>query len=846
VGRRVIRDKVQECLTQLQNDNKGNAIYLAGEPGQGKSRLLSLAEGYALRYGLKTVRSRCQPQDPPFGPFIPIYEALRSEPSSILEQALRSGGTGQIRERYPVIAAFRDVITQNSPCILIIDDIQHADSPTLELLEYLIRNTLQLANEQVVFILAEESALGGKSSSARRLCNAGPVTWFHLGPLSPPEVEELVLSILPNTPASLALAKRLHAESHGSPAFIADMLRGLVKEGLIAENNQRYTLTLDASEVTRSRLPMPVSLRAALKERLSPLSAAAMELGRTLALSRHQMDLDVLIAVAALDEDEVMEALDELVEANIVKESRTDDNEQVELNHKRFRDVFVEELDPEDLRSRHQLIGEVLELHSRHRLGDVAEQLTFHFEHAGLASKAYAYLTQTANRHLEASSFDRSLSILNRALHMEPTARSYLLLNHADQQLAQILIARARCLHHLGQWQNGWKDAQRAYQIANQTPDTRLQSQIATYLGHRLREQGDAQEAEKFLREALRKADEIGDVTLTPRPLYHLGAIMWSKGDLEQSNALWVQTLTTARASNDDWATGFGFNGLGILAICQGQSMDARRKLEQSAEIFERVGLLPPLAIARVNLAELYHSTGILKKAMAMAERTVAQATEVHHLQGIALGLAHRAQIIVDIGRLDEALDNAKEAHRIIKELNAKEDEQLALATMARVHMVREEPEEACAMLEELLPLLEHQDYEGIDPVMQAWHANVLAVLGRMDDAVAALERARAKEPLWPHIIVRRDLAVANAHMRLDQPELAQQTLQRALQRAESNGYRFFQLLAHNGLCKVSIEASARARHGRVASALARSLAANLPSNDSQSFLKRGWGQTDT
>ena len=59
---------------------------------------------------------------------------------------------------------------------------------------------------------------------------------------------------------------------------------------------------------------------------------------------------------------------------------------------------------------------------------------------------------------------------------------------------------------------------------------------------------------------------------------------------------------------------------------------------------------------------------------------------------------------------------------------------------------------------------------------------------------------------------------------------------------AESNGFRYYQLIAHHHLCAVVTDDNDCARHDRVANALARSLAANLGASDSKTFLGRGWG----
>jgi hypothetical protein len=84
---------------------------------------------------------------------------------------------------------------------------------------------------------------------------------------------------------------------------------------------------------------------------------------------------------------------------------------------------------------------------------------------------------------------------------------------------------------------------------------------------------------------------------------------------------------------------------------------------------------------------------------------------------------------------------------------------------------------------------------------------------------------------------VRADLAIGRALGGLGRPDDARDALQRALGTSEANGFRYFQLAAHLELIVVSSDPSARDRHARVASGLARSLAANLPKDDADRFL---------
>ncbi|MCO4747228.1 MAG: protein kinase [Proteobacteria bacterium] len=843
VGRTSHKAVLRDALDRLVNGDAGGALLLTGKAGAGKSRLLAAAATYARRHGLAVARGHCRPQDRPFGAFVGVYQALADETAPIiLRQVLAGDDDGVIRERYPVISAFKDLVISQAPCVILLDDMHRADPATRELLEYLLRNTIGLSNERVLFVLTAEEGEGRSVIDA--LKRAGPVQHLDLPPLRATEVEEVVLSLVPSDSASRALAKRVHKESHGNPAFVSDMLRALVDDGLMVEDGARFRIALDPAEITRSKLPIPASMRQALKDRLAPLDEDALRLAQSIALSRTPLDLDVLLRVCPFDEDHAMEALDVLVESGVVSERRSDDHEQVELVQARHRDVLLEDLAEAELAMRHRILGEVLEKQFRDRPVLVVEELAWHFEQAGVAAKAYAYLVQTAKRHLHRSLFEESLSFLDRALRMEPSARPQMLLDDADRRLAEVYLARAQALYHLGQWGEAVEDAKRAGELAALVRDARLQAEVSSELGSQLRNQGPMEEAERHLRLALAKAEEVGDPRLRTLPLYQLGGVVWGRGDLEQAERLWKDAAQTAQRTGDERALGYAFNGLGILAICRGASSDARNHLEQSAKTFERLGMLGALTIARVNLVELYLSTGVLRKALQLADRTVSKAREVNHPHGIALGLAYRAQVLLAVGRLDSAAASAKESLRLVRALGTPEDELLALSVLARVALEQGDSKLALERLDKVELLLEH-DSEGIGPMVAAWRIRALCEQDRVDEAMAVETSTPWDTRAWPNIQVRSDLARGRSSLALGDRAKALEVVQRALSVAEANGYRFYQLHAQHQLVQLVEDDATRARHQRVAKALARSLASNLPRSEGGAFLSTSFGEVE-
>ncbi len=837
VGRSMQKALLREAVQDAATHTKGRALLLTAPLGMGKTRLLELGAQWGRKLGLPVASGRCRIQDRPFGAFVGVYRDLAEgrAPHPVLDEVFGSSSESKHWERYAVISAFKDLVLESAPCVVLLDDLERADPATMELLVYLVRNTLELGDDPVVFLLGHDSS---ELTLRRQIESLPSVEAVELHPLDRLEVEELVVGVLDSEPAAIALAERLHKEADGSPAFIADMLRGLRDDGLIVDDEPTgWRLAVDASQITRSRLPMPASLRQALQDRLAPLPHTAIDVAKLLALARTRVDLDTLLAVCRKDEDVLMDALDDLVDADIVHEHRTGDQEQVELSHGRFRDVLLDMWEPAELRASHRRFGEALERQHREDLTDVVSELAFHFEMAGLASKAYAYLIVTAQRYLSRSLFEETLIFLDRALSIEPDARPFMMLDKADRKLAEVWLAISQARYQLGQPGRALEATQRAEQLALALRDPRLQSRVALELGTQLRNQGRIEEAEASLRAAIARAEEAGDQRLQTGPLYQLGGVLWGKGDLEGAERKWKATLQLATQIGDERAQGYGYNGLAILAICRGQSLEARKHLEQSARLFEQLGMLGPLVIARGNLVELYMNTGILRKALVLADRTVAQADEVGHAQGAAIGRAWRARCLVTLGRFDDARGTNRDALQTVLDLGLKEDEALVRSNNVLIELFQSRLPEALTELEALMEVLSIHDHEGILAEVMAWRAEALARSGRQEEAEAVLAEKPPHDDAWPHIRCRTDLAYGRALRHLEHHVEARQALQRCLQAAEADGYRFFQMQAHVELQHVVDDPSLRDRHARVAKGLARSLAANLPREDGDLFL---------
>jgi tetratricopeptide (TPR) repeat protein len=840
---------LREGIEELAASGRASACVLTGPAGSGRSRVLAFAAEVGRSHGLPVLAARCRPNDRPFGAFAVLGAQLLSHTRRthpVLDQAFR-GDSATPSERWPVFAAMRDELAAvQGGAVVLLDDIENADPAETEMLVFLLRTTLEQRPLPIVWVLGVEA--GGsretRTSKVRAAVLGVPsVRVVELPPLSRADVEEWVAAFAGTGPAARALALRLHDETDGSPAAVADMTTACIEEGVLVRRDDRYAVTLDAAELARSRLPLPPSLLAALRERLAPLPPAALRIGRVLALARRRLPLDLLQPVAGVDDDALIEGLDALLDLGVVIEDRVGDVEFVELAHVRYRAPLVDGVDADAMRAMHRDLGEALERAHRRDPGEIVEDLAWYFEQAGLVTKAYAMAVQTATRHLSRSLYEESLSFLDEALRLEPQARPWLLLDEADRRLADVHLARCQALFQLGQPAAALEDAGRADALARGIGDPRLESRVATELGTILRSLGvDLSRAEQQLNRAIDRAEAAGDLSLLPQPRYQLGALRWAQRDLDGAERAWRESLSIADRLRDVRAQGSGWNGLGILALCRGQSAQAREMLERSAGVFERLGMLAPLAVARVNLIELYANTGSLKLALDLADRTAAEARDAHNTQAVAMALGYRALVRATVGRMEDAVADGHEAVRAAETMGAREDEAFARAALVSALLLGGATDEASAQLEILTRALDAYDAEGLQPLASAWRALLAARAGRRAEARALLAGSAVRS-LWPHVQVRTDLARGAAEWALEDASAAVTSWRRALEQAEATSLRTFQLQAHHALGSADPDENSRARHRRVALGLARALAGSLGADDARTFLARGWGE---
>jgi DNA-binding NarL/FixJ family response regulator len=328
VGRVDELGSLERILDELDRGHRG-AVELAGEPGIGKTRLLkelaarAEARGHLVLWEAASELERGLP----FCVFLDALDdyvagleperlaALDDEVQGELAQvfpslsALADGrGVALQHERYRSHRAVREVLARlaaPTPLVLVLDDVHWADSASVELLGALLRRPPAAA---VLMVLAvRPRQLPDRLSAAlERAYREGVLTRIELGALDLVEARALL-----GEAVEAVQAAALFKESGGNPFYLQQLARALELTGGAASAAAELSLAIE----------VPSAVAAALTEELGLLSQPARLVLQGGAVAGDPFEPELAAAAAGASEDSTMEAVDELLELDLIRQT---------------------------------------------------------------------------------------------------------------------------------------------------------------------------------------------------------------------------------------------------------------------------------------------------------------------------------------------------------------------------------------------------------------------------------------------------------------------------------------------------------------------------------------------
>ncbi len=294
-------------------------------------------------------------------------------------------------ERYRLFEAVVGLLTElsrSAPVLLVLDDLQWADRPTLLLLRHLARATNPA---RLLILVAYRSAERGDTftNALTELRRDRLASELDIKGLGESETAELVRARAGEAPAR-AFARALYEETEGNPFFVEEIIRHLIEAGVRVGS-------ASASELQRFGLPEGV--KQVIAFRLMRLEAPAAELLRVAAVIGRDVDAALLERVVVLTEDEFLAAVDETIGAVLLVES--DDGPGSYLfTHALIRETLYESMSATRRARIHKRVGEAIEAEQGRRHERYLPELAYHFTRGADpedAEKAITYALRAAD-----------------------------------------------------------------------------------------------------------------------------------------------------------------------------------------------------------------------------------------------------------------------------------------------------------------------------------------------------------------------------------------------------------------------------------------------------------------
>jgi diguanylate cyclase (GGDEF)-like protein/putative nucleotidyltransferase with HDIG domain len=381
-------------------------VVLRGEAGIGKSRLLGqLAPEVRLRGGAVVV-GQCAQADssPPYAPWSDAIASLdrlnllprRAWPElSRLVPSLAGDmdGTSQApSSKYSlfdeITECLRSAATEH-PLLVVLDDVQWADEATWDALEHLV---LQLSSVGVLFCLTlrDEDVTADVESRLARLQNDDRVHELRLARLGTEDVADWISAILDNAEVSAPLAAALSAHTEGNPLLIVQALQALLDEGLLHRDDGQWRCA------TLATLAESLPVSQIIQRRLGRLTAKARLALTTAAVGGRVFDLDFLVGTGVMPEADLLDVIDEALEAAVLEPAGRRDGSQFAFTHASLAEALRQSASERRLRRAHARVALALEVNDPSAVAEIA----FHYDRAGDSDKALPFALLAA-RHAE-------------------------------------------------------------------------------------------------------------------------------------------------------------------------------------------------------------------------------------------------------------------------------------------------------------------------------------------------------------------------------------------------------------------------------------------------------------
>ena len=674
---------------------RGGVLFVDGEPGVGKTRLVSelrsfvggsvtWLDGQCVSYG----------QALPYWPFRDLLrgwlgatvadpperlgDRLRERAGELLDQpddvvpylaavlgvSLGADAERELAALSPEARAFRTTeamralvraLAADRPLILAIDDLQWADATSVQLLERLF----PLADDEpALFVLALRRERDHPSWRLREDAEGGPPGRVHVVSLEalPANADlDLLHELVGEGTLPGDVERRIVRTAEGNPLYLEELVRSLVEAGSLVPEGDGWRFEPGPA------IELPPTVERVIVSRIDRLSASARDTIHAASVLGRRFGQGLLEAVAG---GTLTAALAELVSMDLLRE----EGSEYRFKHGLIQEACYQNMLKRRRRELHARAAEALES----LLGDRPEPyygvLAQHHLGAGDLEAALRWFELAADAAQRVYAVEAALDHYTSALRVAEELRS--------DRIPELLLRRGRVLGQAGQLASARRDFERALDAAREGGDRALEVEGMNELGFLLAGAVTYREALPLLERSLAAAEQIGSreaqvaaasrLSIVYTNLLHLdlaverarrasalarsiGGDRWAAmamdalqvasvmvGDMATVDEVSPALIAIHRQRGDLWYLQFAVYQWAWADVAAARWDAAERRFSEALEINRRIGDRANEPIMLSSLAWVARARGAYGPAIELARRAVEIAGEVGHAEFLA------------------------------------------------------------------------------------------------------------------------------------------------------------------------------------------------------------------
>ncbi|MFW5946720.1 MAG: tetratricopeptide repeat protein [Candidatus Natronoplasma sp.] len=796
-------------------DNGSSTLFVRGNAGIGKTRIINEFKERALSEGFKFYSGKgLYEKSESYLPFIVAFEELNKSdeaPSLPLFGNDRGENTSIERgideeNREMIFHETTEILrslSEKSPMVIFIDDLQWADKASLMLLHHFSE---RLTDAPVLFIGAyrpeDVDDQDFLKELLQRMNRENLYDQIELGPLRWEHTKEIIQGHLGRLSVPDEFVELVYETSEGNPLFSEELVKQMREEGVLDPDKNRFPSKTDGVE-----LPKVVS--DIIESRIKRLDRKNLKVLRIGSVIGEDIPFSLLNSMTHMDSFELLEYVDILTGLGIWQSEPEED--VFSFGHGLIHDAVYHNIPKQMRKELHSRVAESTQEVFEDKIENHYSDIGYHYKRAEEFSKASEFYRRAGEKAESIYAHENAVEMFEEALEL--AERSYLQEENwyileklgdvhktigeyntsleyyekipkekADSEHQQRIYRKKASIYERegdfdksvetieeglsekydesiescrllykkggaevrqGMYDRAKDDFLNALDIWKSFGGDREYAMIEQGLGNVYLYKGEYEESLEHLEKALETWRSLGDREGESATLNSLGIVNLNKGNLDLSLEYYKKSLDIRKKRGDKRDIHSTLNNIGTIYLKKGDMEKAIEHYQESLDIWEKIGDKQGIVISLINMGEYHLKQGDYESSLEKQERSLEISEEINFKKGKAASLSNMGKIYFLKGNIDRSKENFERSLNVCREIGYRSLLPNPLRGLAEVFLSDRDYERALEMVEEGLEISSEVGLKTEEGICHRIMGKIYSGMGDIDHARKSFEKSK-------------------------------------------------------------------------------------------------------